>query len=306
MDDFDGSEEEFSGEEQIDFSNYGVVEEPAEGADSQPEAVAVTSEEEAEYPPFWKPVFDQLPKEFHNLLTPELKKWDQNYTTGIQKVRKEYEDKYAPYKQFEDANISVDSLMSAYLTGQRINQDPLGVLEDLKKLLIESGQLQEAEDLQEKIDDLGESDDPLVIKTRELEAKQQQVENFVRAQYEQQQAAQIEQQNQRIQAEAVQSIESEFAALEAKVGPLSPFAKQKIAETTAILGERNGRPATIEAGYRDFEQTIRFARGNNPGARAPRLMPSGGGHPAPQPVDLRNEETRIAAIERIAREAQGN
>ena len=293
------------GFESIDLSDFGVAEETETSQESQPDNEVETPGED--YPPFWKPVFEQLPKEFHNLLTPELKKWDQNYTAGIQKARQDVEQKYASFKQFQDAGITPDSLMSAHKVAQRINNEPEKVLEELRNMLVQEGRITEARQVQAEIDELeDDDDDPTTAKMRELEAQQQQMLQAWQAQAEQQQAVEIEQRNQQIAAEATQTVQQEMADLESKYGPMSDFAKKSIADNTSLLQDRLGRVVPLEEGYKQFIQTVKYARGAAPGARAPRLMPNGGGNPAPKPVDLSNEEARIAAIERIAREAQEN
>lgn len=84
-------------------------------ADSQPVA-----EQQSEGHPAWKEILDLLPDEFHPLVTPKLKGWDDGVQTRFQNLQSQYE----PYKPFIENEVDPEYLQQAIGLAAAIEQDP--------------------------------------------------------------------------------------------------------------------------------------------------------------------------------------
>lgn len=282
----------------LDFSTLGLEDSDEDNSEEQPE-VDNEVESDNEYPSTWNPILEKLPKEFHNLVAPELRKWDQGVNDRFQKIHQEYE----PYKYFKENSISPETLYNAYAVAQQLEANPPGFLEDLKQALKAQGYEAEAEVVQQKIDEEEDEDlDPRDIQLQQLMQRQQAMEQALLS-------AQQEAMEQQIQAQAMQEVDDEFDQLEAKMGGrLSPDLKLEVARRTAFLSEQLNRPVSVEEGYQDLNRLIANSRRVSPGARAPRITPGGGGLPAnnQQAYDLDTSEGRSAKALAIIQAMQGN
>lgn len=273
---------------EFDFETFGL--EDDEVVESQPAGTEETEPSENGYPGTWSPILDKLPKEFHSLVAPELTKWDQGVNSRFQTLA----EKNKPWKQFEDAGISPESLLNSYAVAQRMEQDPPGFLEDLKATLIERGMYQEAQQVQEKIDDTTEEEDPYDRRLNEIAQNQQQMQQALFAAQQQAVQAQAAQQ-------AEYEIQQEFSAVEAKVGTLPPRVKVELANRAIVMGQRYGRDVSMSEAFDDLSSFVSNMRKTSPGARAPKVSPGSGGIPVDNSeVDLGTTAGREANNRRIA------
>src|SRR5216117_1810141 len=67
--------------------------------------------EEIAHNPAWDGLLGKLPSQYHQAILEDLKSWDQNYNTGIQKVHSQYE----PWKPFIENQVEPDEVNNALL-----------------------------------------------------------------------------------------------------------------------------------------------------------------------------------------------
>lgn len=280
-----------------DYSNFGLDDTP--DFSEQPGENPDEEGGEDNYPDTWKSILDPLPTEFHKMVAPGLKKWDQGVNQRFQKIQEEY----APWKQFRDQNISPESLLASLQITQRMEQNPEGFYADLRDVLIQQGRIQEAQEVQQHIDDTADEndDDPVSAQVRQLQAQQEQMLAALQQAQEQQQIQQQQAQQQYLQQQASQTVQQEFAALEQKIGPMSDVFRTEVANRAIRMQEQYGREVPLEEAFTDLQRFIAHSRKISPGARAPKVSPGGSGLPMPTAQDLNTFEGRAAAAARIAR-----
>lgn len=75
--------------------------------------------------PAWKEALDQIPEEFHPALTPKLSNWDKNF--------QEVQQRYAPYKEFVENQIPVETIQQSMQIRDLLESNPRGVFDFLQK-----------------------------------------------------------------------------------------------------------------------------------------------------------------------------
>lgn len=245
--------------------------------------------------PAWVTLKEKLPKEFHSQIDPILKDWD----AGVKRQFEANKSRYSAFDPLIEQGITPDAIQQAMGIVERINSEPLAFYEQMRDLLLQNGMIEEAEQVQDKIEDLEEeqgqqSTDPRVDQI--LQA-QQQLANSIQAQ-------QAERAQQEAAARADRQIKAELQAIESRVGTLPEWAKVELFNRAAFLSEQQDRDVSLIEAYRDM-QALRQQMINQPrpGAQAPRVVPSGGGFPAParDKDALKTSDGRIAAGMDIAR-----
>lgn len=278
----------------IDFSNFGME---AEETPAQPEQSGEPAgpADEGQYPSTWDSILGQIPEAFHAAIAPELKKWDQGVSSRFQQIH----EQYAPYKQFQEQQISPEDIQAAMGLYQNIGSDPVNFFERYRDALLEQGLIEEAQEVQDAIegeedDDYSDESNPVL---QELQELRQWRDNFEQQFTEQQQAEQTAS----MQQQANQEIDSEFSALEGKYGTLSPAYRREIAEKAWVLQQQTGKPVSLEAAHQELMRFVNRSRAASPGANAPRVAPGGGGLPNRPAPDYSNESERISAAEDLVR-----
>lgn len=294
------NEQQYESEDEgvLDFNSLGLDDSEEDNSEEQHEEPN-EAEGESEYPSTWGPILDKLPQEFRAIVAPELRKWDQGVNDRFQKIHQEYE----PYKYFKENSISPDTLYNAYAVAQQLEANPPGFLADLKQALKAQGYEEEAEVVQQKIDEEEqEEQDPRDIQMQQLMQRQQAMEQaLVSAQQTAMQQAR--------DSQAAQEVDNELANLETKLGGrLAPALVLEIANRSVAMSERLGRAVPLEEALQDLNRLIANSRRSSPGARAPRITPGGGGLPAnnQQAYDLDTAEGRSAKALAIIQAMQGN
>jgi hypothetical protein len=114
--------------------------------------------------PAWKEILDQLPEEFHPLVTPKLEAWDSGVQTRFQNLQSEYE----PYKTFIEQEVDPEYLVQAAQLAAAIEQDPERVYKALQEAY---GYGQGVADTTEVTDpdDTDDPDDPIAARLAEHE-----------------------------------------------------------------------------------------------------------------------------------------
>ena len=279
----------------IDFENFGA-EADAQPADSQPvDSQPVEDSGGDEKPGIWDPIFSKIPQEFHEAITPELRKWEQNANQRFQQIH----DEYSAYKPFRDQQISPQDIQEALGVYQNIGNDPLAFFENYKQALLQNGMLEEAQEVQDAIDEHeDETTNPVLSELRELKQRQAQWEQQIQQQYQSEQQAKIAQQ-------ADHDIAQEFADLEAKHGAFSPSYRQALAEKAWAMQQQSGQVVPLEAAHNALVAFMGQARKASPAARAPKIGSAGGGMPGPGKPDLSTEAGREAAAFAVMQRMQG-
>lgn len=120
--------------------------------------------------PAWQEILDVVPEEFHGLLTPKLKAWDDGVSNKLQSVQSEVE----PFKELLDAGLSPEQIKGAVDFGRMFNEDPATVIQkaiehykiDLNALGFNTGQGEggDGSPSDDELDDLAEryKDDPVI------------------------------------------------------------------------------------------------------------------------------------------------
>lgn len=79
--------------------------------------------------PKWKPLLDALPESLHSVIKPYLSDWDKGVNDAFQQIH----DTYAPYKQFKDAGVDPQYLVTAYNFTKNFEANPAAVLAEANK-----------------------------------------------------------------------------------------------------------------------------------------------------------------------------
>lgn len=277
----------------IDFSQYGVDAEESSVTNDDAAAQPI-QQGESEYPSHYMPILEILPGEFKGKVAEQIKVWDQNVGEMTERARKRVREEYADFEDFRAQNIPATQLQDALQISQALEANPVGFLKNLEQMLIARGDYTAAEQVQEMRKD-EEQEQQQVYRDPRVDA--------IEAQQQQLMAAAQHMQQQQFQEQIVQSVDQEFAALEAKIGQMSPQFVREIALRTQTLSTIQGRPVSVEEAFIDFQNTVREARKAQ--ARAPRLPSSGGSSPAA----IAHDDTldgRAAAGQRIVEMMMNN
>lgn len=221
--------------------------------------------EELKLNPAWNELLGQLPSNYHQAITPHLKKWDQNYNDGIQKVHSQYE----AWKPFVENQVQPDEVNNALLVWQSMNDDPTKFIETLMDYYKYTPQGGQGQNPQQPQLQTGEEDEGIpfdVTQHPEFQRLQQIVETLGQAnlqQYEQQVEVQMEQEVAQMFADAKQR-HGEFD--EAYVAQL------------LMINEGMSIDDAVAA-YQSHVQGI-IQNYRSPGQQAPVLMGGGGGVPS--------------------------
>lgn len=230
------------------------------------------SEPEVKDNPAWKEVYDLLPSEFHPLIQPKLKSWDDNFA--------KVQSQYAPYKPLVERGVPYEAIQTSMDFAQLLNSNPRAVYDELAKRFgfSEQGQ-QQVEEQEPEPKDGEEVFEPQDLSKNPQFAQLQEAYNKLeqRIQYEdqQKQAWQAEQQ-------AIQEINSEWQAIEAKVGQLPPEVKTEIIRRSVFIADQKGPNAvpSLAEGYNDYAAFVSRVRNTRANASAPSVLPGNGSPPA--------------------------
>lgn len=233
--------------------------------------------------PAWDNLLGAIPQGLHGQMIPELKKWDQNYEQGIQKVH----STYAGYKPFLDGQISPEQLNEAYMIRQSMEQDPMKFVQavmEFYKLQLPTEQGQPPADLQQDPDDQVFD----VTQHPEFQRMQQMVELMGQHTLTQTQMAQ--------QAQEDADLENVFQAAKQKHGD---FDEQWVMQHLYASGHENADEAIMDQAVEAYKEHVQNIVQNyrSPSSQAPVLMGSGGGLPSQAtPAGSMNGNQRRALV----------
>lgn len=148
--------------------------------------------------PAWNGLLEKLPKEFHNIVAPDLKQWDDNFSKKTQEVQ----SRYSPYEQFVKDEVSPETIQAGLQLAAIIEADPKAFYEKMGEYYKEQwGQGQseaEVPDGQEEMFSLDGTDDIANHpKFKELAEQNKVVTEYLAQQIREQQAREADEEIQR-------------------------------------------------------------------------------------------------------------
>jgi len=116
--------------------------------------------------PAWQEILDVLPEEFHSIVTPKLKGWDDGVQTKFQSLQQQYE----PYKPFIEQDVDAEIIQQSLQLAAAIEQDPERVYKALAEAYGYDTKGQGAADTTVTTDDDDtDPDDPIAARLAEHE-----------------------------------------------------------------------------------------------------------------------------------------
>lgn len=244
--------------------------------------------------PMWNDLLGTLPQGLHGMVIPHLQKWEQGVTQQFQKVHSDYE----PFKKFREAQIDPGILDQSYQVYQALERDPQKFIEAVMEhygLEFEQG----LDDDDEYEEDEYEGEEVPFDLTRDP--------NFGRIQQMTELMAQalLDQQNQKVQAEIEQQLDSDLKAIKEKL-PYIP--EQHILHYLFSASQANEGPVNVDEVVNAFSelQNQIIAQHRNPSAGAPVVLGAGGGTPssAVSVGNLSSKDRRNLIVQQLAAAAQ--
>lgn len=241
--------------------------------------------------PAWNDLLSVVPSMLHSQVTPHLKKWDQNYQTGISKVHSQYE----PYKQFVENKIDPSQLDYGYQLVQALENKPAEVIDalitfardnDIQLTSLQQQQLAEAAaESEQGLDENDISSHPQVQQLmQQVEALKQQVEQTT----EKEQLAAAEKQ-----------LDADLANLREKYGEFD----EEWVFTKCLADPKGDLEAAVKA-FKAFEESVaeKVSSSSRPGA--PQVLGPGGGNVTAGLEPPKTEAERKSRIQSILQQSQ--
>lgn len=247
--------------------------------------------------PFWGELESKLLPQQWQLAQPLLAKADTEARQRIEKVN----EQYAPWKAYADQGITPQAVQEAFEIVQALN-DPNRqpeIYQNLHNFLKQEGRLPTIEELADEIQNQAAEDpeaDPRDKQLQELQAKQQQFEQWVQSQYAQQAQAQAQQQ-------ADTWVQTEVARVKQAHPEFTPQDIDAILMRAAFEAQSGHDPENLDGATQAFlAERDRIRSAPRPGDSAPRIPGGTGGTPGStlEPGSLGNKQTRLdAALARL-------
>ena len=252
---------------------------PPEAVDSTPEvdapeAPSAPEAPEAKVHPAYEKVLAELPEAWHEKIVPHLQEQDKYFQQQL--------EKYTPFKEFMDVDISPDVIRDSLRLAEVAVSDPVYLYRTLADQLRSQGLLDEAEFVEQEADKIEESDDDdyelspaLQREFAARDAKLQEQEEYI--------------ENVKFEAE----VNYEYVELENQINELTSRYDVTDAQMDKILKVlevqlASDDNATVFTAARELAEIagIRYpAKGVNPKEDAPTVIGGGGGIPS-QPFEL--------------------
>ncbi len=256
------------------------------------------AEAEVKDNPAWKEVYDLLPEEFHKIIQPKLKGWDDNFA--------KVQSQYAPYKPLLERGVPYEAINTSLEFANLLNSNPRAVYDELAKRFGFSEQGQKPVEEQEEEPNPEEG----VFEPQDLTKNPQfaQLQQAYTALEQRLQAEDNAKRQWQEEQQAVQEINNEWQAIESKVGQLPPQVKTEIIRRAVFIGDQTNQPPSIMAGYNDYAKFVSQVRNTRANNTAPDVMPGNGGLPkARKNYGEMNEDEFVDTIAQMAKAlAEGN
>jgi hypothetical protein len=250
--------------------------------------------------PAWQAIYDKLPSEFHPLIKPELASWDSNFA--------KVQSQIAPYKPLIERGVPYEAINTSLEFAQLLNSNPRAVWDELGKRFgfSEQGQQQVEEENTEEENAEESVFEPQDLSKNPQFAQLQQAHQQLLARLEAEEKAKRDwQENQ----QALQEIDSEWNAIEAKTGKLPEEVRTEIIRRSIFIGDQRGDGRySLQEGYADYANFVSKVRNMRANNTAPDVMPGTGGLPvAKKSYGEMNEDEFVDSIAAMAKAlAEGN
>jgi hypothetical protein len=271
--------------EAIDINPPEAIDSPEVDA---PEAPSAPEAPEAKVHPAYEKVLAELPEAWHEKIVPHLQEQDKYFQQQL--------EKYTPFKEFMDVDISPDVIRDSLRLAEVAVSDPVYLYRTLADQLRSQGLLDEAEIVEKEADKIEESDDddyelsPALQKEfAARDAKLQEQEDYI--------------ENIKFEAE----VQAEQAELETQIDDLTSrydvtdVQMDKILKVLEIQLASDDNATVFTAARELAEITgIRYpAKGVNPKEDAPTVIGGGGGIPSQAfelPKDMKGKKAMLAQM----------
>lgn len=245
--------------------------------------------------PAWTPIYEKIPTEFHNMIQPTLKEWDQNF----QRVQSQF----APYKDYAEQGIAPDHINASLRLAKVLQENPRFVYDKMVEAYGEEWGLNSGQGVVEQGNPeenaFGENGQPAFNieqhpMFQQMQQQMQAMTQVQQAQIEAQQRAQID-----------QEIENDFAAAATKYAGgerLSPQEMQMIGNIAIAQNIPVSKAADAFFSMYPRQQTSQAVN------QLPNIVPPGGGMPsqAVNPAALSDKTTRATVAELLRAAAEQN
>jgi hypothetical protein len=254
-----------------------------------PEAPSAPEAPEAKIHPAYEKVLAELPEAWHEKIVPHLQEQDKYFQQQL--------EKYTPFKEFMDVDISPDVIRDSLRLAEVAVSDPVYLYRTLADQLRSQGLLDEAEFVEQEADKIEESDDdddyelsPALQREFEArDAKLQEQEDYI--------------ENMKFEAE----VQYEQVELEAQIDDLTSRYDVTDAQMDKILKVleiqlASDENATVFTAARELAEIagIRYpAKGVNPKEDAPTVIGGSGGIPSQSfelPKDDKGKKAMLAQM----------
>ena len=255
---------------------------------SEVDAPEAPSEPETKVHPAYEKVLAELPEAWHEKIVPHLQEQDKYFQQQL--------EKYTPFKEFMDVDISPDVIRDSLRLAEVALTDPVYLYRTLAEQLRENGMLEEAEYVEQQADIAEEESDedyelsPALRKEFDArDAKLKEQEEYIES----------------VKFEA--EVQAEQAELESQIEELNSRYDVTDAQMDKILKVleiqlASDDNATIFTAARELAEIagIRYpAKGVNPKEDAPTVLGGGGGVPSEAfevPKDVKAKKAMLAQM----------
>ena len=280
---------DIAGQESTSEYTGAATEAPAESIQTEDH-----STEQQPSNPFWGEVEKLTGPNVYKLIQPHLAKADTEARQRVESVNQSY----APWKQLVDQGITPEHVTQSIGVVRQLNdpQGQLQIYESLRNFLQENGRLPDQQELQEQVEeDTDPENDP---RFDNLAKQQQAIVQFLQAQQQREQQAQITQ-------EADAWADNEWKRVTQAHPELSREDLADVAQILAAQTNRGEEPNLDNAVAAFSAMRDRIRTTPRPGQNAPRI-PSGVGGGTPQggaidPSNLSKDQRRELVAQMLQR-----
>ena len=266
---------------------------PPEVVDSAPEVEAPEApvEPETKVHPAYEKVLAELPEAWHEKIVPHLQEQDKYFQQQL--------EKYTPFKEFMDVDISPDVIRDSLRLAEVALTDPVYLYRTLAEQLREQGMLEEAEMVEKQADIAEES----------REDEEYELSPALRKEFDARDAKLKEQEDYIESVKFEAEVKAEQAELESQIDELTSRYEVTDAQMDKILKVleiqlASDENATVFTAARELAEIagIRYpAKGVNPKEDAPTVIGGGGGGGIPSqafeiPKDGKGKKEMLAQM----------
>jgi hypothetical protein len=255
---------------------------------SEVDAPEAPSEPETKVHPAYEKVLAELPEAWHEKIVPHLQEQDKYFQQQL--------EKYTPFKEFMDVDISPDVIRDSLRLAEVALTDPVYLYRTLAEQLRENGMLEEAEYVEQQADIAEEEGDedyelsPALRKEFEArDAKLAEQEEYIESvKFE----AEVQYEQEELESQ-IEELTSRYEVSDAQMDKIL-----KVLEIQLASDDN----ATIFTAARELAEIagIRYpAKGVNPKEDAPTVLGGGGGVPSEAfevPKDVKAKKAMLAQM----------